>query len=65
MCNIPFIDFEIKRTKLVPQERFECYCHSILNYTDLPDGHEIQCPKCGLFFAVYDDSVNRGIKEVI
>lgn len=58
-------EFEIHRTKLIPKERFECYCHTILDYTDLPDSREIQCPKCGLFWRVWDDGVNRDIEEVI
>ena len=58
-------DFEVVREQLVPQEKFQCYCNEVINYTDLPDTREIQCPKCGLFWYVWDDGVNRGIEEVI
>ena len=58
-------DFEIIRTPLIPQERFQCYCNAVLVYTDLPDTREFQCPNCGLFWKVADDGVERFVEEVI
>jgi len=56
-------DILITRTNLKPEERYMCHCQKgLITYTDIPARDRIQCPKCLLWYEVYDNKKGRGVQ---
>jgi len=62
--NKPLPEY-VGHLKLRPEERYMCHCQDgLIVYTDLPACDRVKCPKCSMWYEVYDNEKGRGVEAV-